>query len=143
MTRPPVPAPPDASEDPAGGRAALPRSVFFENFTQPPLPRRAFVRRMLRHGGYATGLIAVSVFVGTVGYHRLAHFSWVDSFLNACMLLGGMGPVGDLPDNLAKVFAALFALYSGLVFLVAAALLLTPVFHRVMHRFHWETTPRR
>jgi len=75
---------------------------------------------------------------GTVGYHVIAGFSWVDSFLNASMLLGGMGPVGDLPNDSAKLFASVFALYSGLLFLVAAGLMLAPVFHRVLHRFHWE-----
>jgi hypothetical protein len=114
------------------------KSIFFENISQPPIPIRAFYFRLLRHGGYVTGLIAISAFAGTIGYHMLAHFSWIDSFLNACMLLGGMGPVGDLPNNASKLFAALFALYSGLVFLVAAGLLLAPVFHRVLHRFHWE-----
>lgn len=119
------------------------KSIAFESISQPPLPRHAFYRRLLRHGGYVTGLIAASVFVGAVGYHVLARFSWVDSFLNACMLLGGMGPVGDLPNDAAKIFAALFALYSGLVFLVAAGLLLAPVFHRILHRFHWEVEERR
>ena len=81
-----------------------------------------------------------SVLVGMTGYHLFAHFSWIDSFLNACMLLGGMGPVGDLPDDGAKLFAGIFALYSGLVFLVITALILTPVFHRVIHRFHWDAS---
>lgn len=78
------------------------------------------------------------------GYRWIAHFSWIDSFLNACMLLGGMGPVSDtpLPNDRAKIFAGIFALYAGLVFLASAALLLTPVFHRVLHRFHWELTQR-
>lgn len=119
------------------------KSILFEHISHPPLPRRAFYLRLLRHGGYATGLVAVSVLAGTVGYHLLARFSWVDSFLNACMLLGGMGPVGDLPNDVAKIFAALFALYSGLVFLIAAGLLLAPVFHRVLHRFHWEIEEKR
>jgi len=81
-----------------------------------------------------------SVLVGMTGYHLLAHFSWIDSFLNACMLLGGMGPVGDLQGDVAKLFAGIFALYSGLVFLVITALILTPVFHRVIHRFHWDAS---
>lgn len=72
----------------------------------------------------------------------LAGYRWIDAFLNACMLLGGMGPVGDLPNDASKLFASLFALYSGLVFLILAALLLTPVFHRVLHRFHWEAKQR-
>jgi hypothetical protein len=91
-------------------------------------------------GAYAGVIVAVSVILGMAGYHWIARFSWVDSFLNACMLLGGMGPVGDLPNNAAKIFAGFFALYSGLVFLAVSALLLTPVIHRVLHRFHMEVS---
>jgi hypothetical protein len=95
---------------------------------------------MARQGMYASMLIAGSILIGMTGYHWIAGFSWVDSFLNACMLLGGMGPVGDLTSksNTAKIFAGLFALYAGLIFLVITALILTPVFHRVIHRFHWD-----
>ena len=89
---------------------------------------------------YANMLIAGSVLVGMIGYHWIARFSWVDSFLNACMLLGGMGPVGDLTGGAAKIFAGVFALYAGLVFLAVTALILTPVFHRVVHRFHWDAS---
>ena len=80
--------------------------------------------------------------LGMAGYHWIAGFSLVDSFVNACMLLGGMGPVGDLPNNAGKIFAGVFALYSGLVFLAVSILLLTPVMHRVLHRFHWEISRR-
>jgi hypothetical protein len=93
---------------------------------------------MAVQGGYATILVAASVLIGLVGYHWIAGFTWIDSFLNACMLLGGMGPVGELNGAGAKIFAGIFALYSGLVFLIAAGLLLAPVFHRVIHRFHWD-----
>jgi hypothetical protein len=95
---------------------------------------------MAQQAMYASMLIAWSVVLGMIGYHWIAGFSWVDSFLNACMLLGGMGPVGDLPGNAAKIFAGVFALYAGLVFLVVTALILTPVFHRVIHRFHWDAS---
>jgi hypothetical protein len=95
---------------------------------------------MARQGTYAAMLAAGSVLLGMTGYHFLAHFSWIDSFLNACMLLGGMGPVGDLQGDVAKLFAGIFALYSGLIFLVITALILTPVFHRVIHRFHWDAS---
>lgn len=95
---------------------------------------------MARQGGYAAMLISGSVFVGMAGYHWIARFSWVDSFVNACMLLGGMGPVGDLTGNPAKIFAGIFALYAGLVFLAVTALILTPVLHRVIHRFHWDAS---
>ena len=114
----------------------------YEHRTVPPLSRRAFTLRMLQHGGYALVLVAVSLFGGMCGYHWFARYTWTDAFLNTSMLLGGMGPVGELPTESAKIFAGIFALYSGLVFLIATALLLTPVLHRVMHRFHWERQSR-
>ena len=114
--------------------------LLYERRTQPPLTRRQFVRRLLRHGGYAAVLIAISLAIGTGGYMIFAGDSAIDAFLNASMLLGGMGPVGLLTSNSAKIFAALFALYSGLVFLVVAGLLIAPVFHRLIHRFHWDET---
>ena len=83
-------------------------------------------------------LLAGSLAFGMVGYHDLEGLPWVDAFLNASMLLGGMGPV-DMPHTEAgKLFAGLYALYSGMLFLVLAALILAPVFHRVLHRFHLE-----
>ena len=90
------------------------------------------------HGGFAALVIGVSLAIGTAGYHWLAEFPWLDAFLNASMLLGGMGPVGELATTSGKLFAALFAIYCGVVFLALAAILVTPVFHRVLHRFHWE-----
>jgi hypothetical protein len=93
---------------------------------------------MVRQGGYGSTLIAGSILVGMIGYRTIAGLGWVDSFLNACMLLGGMGPVGELNGNAAKIFAGLFALYAGLVFVVVSGLLLAPMLHRVIHRFHWD-----
>src|ERR1051325_6094001 len=109
-----------------------------EHRRQRLLTRAQFARRVLWHVAFAAAVIAVSLGLGIAGYHWIARFSWIDSLLNASMLLRGMGPVGDLPNDDAKVFAAGFALYSGLVFLVVAGLLLAPVFHRVLHRFHWS-----
>lgn len=103
-----------------------------------PPSARTFAHHVARQAGYATMLVAASVLLGMSGYHWIARYAWIDSFLNACMLLGGMGPVGDLPSDAAKLFAGLFALYSGLVFLAVTALGLAPVFHWVLHRFHWE-----
>ena len=96
------------------------------------------MRRMFQHGGYVALLVGASLVAGTVGYHVFAGQIWIDSFLNAAMLLGGMGPVGAIDSSAGKLFAAGFALYSGLVFLVAAGLMLVPVFHRVLHYFQWE-----
>lgn len=112
----------------------------YEHRGQPPLPVRLFIRRLLRQAGYGGLLVGASLIAGTAGFHWIVGKSVLDSFLNSAMLLGGMGPVGDLTrvSPGAKLFAAGFALYAGLVFLVVAGLLLAPVFHRVLHRFHWE-----
>ena len=110
----------------------------YEHRTHPILPRRAFAVRLWRHFLAALALVAVSLLVGIVGYHVLAHFSWLDSFLNAAMLLGGMGPVGDIPTAAGKLFAGIYALYAGLVLIAVSAIMLTPVIHRVLHRFHLE-----
>ena len=111
----------------------------YEHRGSPPLPLPRFLRRLAGHFAVASALAALSLLAGMAGYHSLEGLSWLDSFLNAAMLLGGMGPVGDGPQTSAgKLFAGVYALYSGMVFLVAAGLLLAPVFHRVLHRFHWE-----
>jgi len=86
----------------------------------------------------AFGLIGFALALGILGYRYIAGFTWVDSLLNASMILSGMGPVGTLDSNAAKVFASAYALFSGLVFIGATGILLTPVFHRVLHRFHIE-----
>jgi hypothetical protein len=103
-----------------------------------PLSREAFVRRLAKHVAVAAALVALSLAVGMAGYMLFEHLSWIDAFLNASMLMGGMGPV-DPPHTVAgKLFAGCYALYSGLVFIVTAALMFTPVLHRLMHLFHWN-----
>jgi hypothetical protein len=102
------------------------------------LPRREFAWRLWRHFLIAQAAVAISLLIGIFGYHFLAHLAWIDSFLNSAMLLGGMGPVGDIPTVSGKIFAGLFALYAGLVLIAASAVLLTPVLHRVLHRLHME-----
>lgn len=110
----------------------------YEHRTEPPLGHEHFMRRLRLHIGYGGMVVAASLLVGTLGFVTLSHETVVDAFLNSSMLLGGMGPVGDLGGTLGKLFASFYALYSGLVFLILAGLLLAPVFHRVLHRFHWE-----
>jgi hypothetical protein len=92
---------------------------------------------MVRHGAIAAGLVGVSLGLGMWGYSRYEDLAWRDSFLNAAMLLGGMGPVNPPKTDGGKVFAGLYALYAGLIFIVSAGLLLAPVVHRVLHRFHF------
>lgn len=116
-------------------------SIYEDRHTKPITPRR-FARRMGGHLAMAAGLIFVSLLGGMAGYEHYEHFAWRDAFLNTAMLLGGMGPVDPLRSNGGKLFAGFFALYAGGVFLVVGGLLLTPVIHRLMHKFHWEDEHR-
>jgi hypothetical protein len=88
------------------------------------------------HVAISTGAIAAGLAIGILGYHYIAHFSWIDSLLNASMILGGMGPMGNLEGNAAKVFASIYALFAGIVFIGVLGMLLAPFVHRLMHRFH-------
>ncbi|RPJ28149.1 MAG: hypothetical protein EHM33_05575 [Chloroflexi bacterium] len=112
--------------------------MFFEHHTQPMATQAEFAQRMLRYGLLTAGIILFSLGIGMLGYHYLESFSWVDSLLNASMILGGMGPVNPLQTNAGKIFASLYALYSGFVLLASVGVLAAPVFHRFMHRFHLE-----
>ena len=108
----------------------------------PLLSRARFLQRLARHALAALALLALSLGIGMCGYMAFEHLAPVDAFLNASMLLGGMGPV-DVPRSEAgKLFAGLYALYAGLVFLVAAGLVIAPLAHRLMHRFHWDDDAR-
>jgi len=97
-----------------------------------------FVRRLATHSAAALGLLAISLVIGMLGYVAFERMSWIDAFLNASMLLGGMGPVNPPQTDAGKIFAGVYALYSGLVFIVTAAVLFAPILHRVLHRFHWD-----
>jgi hypothetical protein len=108
----------------------------YEHRHQRLLTRAQFVRRVLGHLGIGTGGIAVALGIGIAGYHWIAGFQWVDSFLNASMILGGMGPIGDLPNNASKIFAGFYALFAGLFFIAMLGLLLAPFLHRLAHRLH-------
>jgi len=110
----------------------------YEQISHRPLPRREFVYRLLQHAGVVLGLIAASLALGMGGYVELEHLAPLDAFLNAVMLLGGMGPVDMPKTDAGKLFAGLFALYGGLLFLITASVALAPVMHRVMHKFHWD-----
>ncbi|MCX7015955.1 MAG: hypothetical protein NTW86_25935 [Candidatus Sumerlaeota bacterium] len=115
----------------------------FEHRRDPLLPRAAFLLRVLRHVGAGLAVVAVSLGIGVVGYHRLENLSWIDSLLNASMILGGMGPVAELKSAAGKLFASLYALFSGIVFLVIVGVMLAPAYHRFLHRFHLELDEER
>jgi hypothetical protein len=112
--------------------------MFFEHHSQPMATQSEFVRRMVRFGLVTAGIIFFSLAIGMLGYHYLESLSWIDSLLNASMILGGMGPVDPLHTNAGKIFASFYALYSGMILLASVGVLATPVFHRLMHRFHLE-----
>jgi hypothetical protein len=113
--------------------------MLYESHHIPPVSRRVFLRRMGGHFVTSAVLVAGSLGIGMAGYEHYEHLAWRDAFLNAAMLLGGMGPVETPVSPGGKIFAGLYALYAGLVFLVAVGVLLVPLLHRMLHKFHWKT----
>jgi hypothetical protein len=120
---------------------ALPKKRIFhyESRRDPIISRPAFALRLARSFAIASCLILFSLVGGMAGYHYLEGLPWIDAFANAAMILSGMGPLAPLQTWGGKLFAGLYALYSGLVVIVAAGVLLAPVIHRMLHRFHAET----
>lgn len=110
----------------------------FEHVSKPLIPKRAFRRRLVSASILVALLVAVSLAMGMLGYHWLESMTWLDAFLSASMLLSGMGPVGAPVTAGGKLFAGMYALYSGFVALICAAVLAAPVLHRFLHRFHIE-----
>ena len=108
----------------------------YERLKQPLLTRMQFASRVALHLLVAFGTATLALLAGVLGYHNLAHLSWIDSLLNASMILGGMGPVDRLETHGAKLFASLYALYSGVIFIALQGVLLAPFIHRLMHRMH-------
>jgi len=113
-------------------------SFAYEHHRQPLAPIAVFRRRVARHVLLALLGILVSLGIGTLGYHAFGREAWIDAFVNASMLLGGMGQIGDVTTVSGKVFSSLFALYAGLFFIAVSGLLLAPFIHRVVHRFHLD-----
>jgi len=114
----------------------------YEHRSHRVAPRHRFALRLLRHLLIATAIIAVSLMGGILGYEHYEHLGLRDAFLNAAMLLGGMGPIKTDLSEAGKVFAGVYALYSGLVFIVAAGVLLAPVVHRLLHSVHCDLDER-
>lgn len=110
----------------------------FEHRCQPPIPFGSFLLRQCHYFLSATLLLTFGLGIGMLGYHELESMDWLDAFLNAAMILGGMGPVDPLHTEAGKLFAGMYALFSGLIFLVAAGLFFSPSVHRLLHKFHFE-----
>jgi hypothetical protein len=111
----------------------------FEKKHEPLISREQFLLRMVRHVALSLLFILISLALGMGGYRFYEGMSWVDAFLNASMILGGMGPIGELHTNGGKVFAGCYALYSGLMAIIVVGVMAAPIFHRFLHRFHLET----
>ena len=110
----------------------------FEHHKRPLLPKRDFLRRQARYAGFSLALLAVSLGLGSAGYHSFGSMSWTDAFLNASMILTGMGPVDRMDTEAGKLFASFYALYSGIAFLTLAGVLFAPVYHRFLHKLHLD-----
>jgi hypothetical protein len=110
----------------------------FEHRSDPLLPRHSFLARAALYAGAASLLIGAALGFGVVGYHYLGGLPWIDALVNASMILGGMGPVDPITSHAGKLFASFYALFSGLLFIGAASLVLAPFIHRVMHKLHLD-----
>ena len=109
----------------------------YESRLAEPIAHAHFLRRLAGHIAAAASLITLSLFLGMAGYRWLEELTWQDAFLNAAMLLAGEGPITPLHTPGGKLFAGFYALYCGLVFLGVVALVLAPIGHRILHKFHW------
>jgi hypothetical protein len=123
------------------GKAVRPprRVLGFERKHQPLASRGEFAKRMVGSFALSSTLIGLSLFGGMAGYHHFENMSWIDAFANASMILSGMGPLAPLQTWNGKAFAGLYALYSGLMLILAMGIVIAPIVHRVLHRFHLES----
>jgi hypothetical protein len=112
----------------------------YEHHSQHLLPLKQFILRLLWHAILAIVVICFALGIGIYGYHHFAGLSWLDSFLNASMILGGMGPVNELRSSAGKLFASFYALFSGLVFVAIIAILIVPIAHRFLHILHLDSS---
>ncbi len=114
----------------------------YERRNQPLVPRRVFYHRLGRSLAAGSVVIVVALFIGMAGYHGFERLSWLDAFLNAAMILSGMGPVAPIQTTGGKLFAGCYAIFSGFALLTAAGVVFAPVIHRFLHKFHLEGDAR-
>jgi hypothetical protein len=110
----------------------------YEHKSEKLLPFDKFLRRLGVSSAIAFAIVGVGMLIGTLGYKFIAHLEWIDAVLNASMILTGMGPVAPMTDTASKLFATFYALFSGVIFLSGVGIMLSPLFHRILHRFHLE-----
>ena len=114
----------------------------FEHRTKPLLPRKVYYQRLARHALLGLLVIAGSLGIGMTGYHMFEKLPWIDAFVNAAMILSGMGPVATLQTDAGKIFAGCYALFSGLALVAILGIIFAPVVHRALHKFHLEDEGR-
>jgi hypothetical protein len=112
----------------------------FEHRQAQVLPRPRFYVRLARSATIGFIIILIALAIGMVGYHCLEKMPWIDAFANASMILSGMGPLGELKTESGKIFAGIYALFSGLVFISVVGIVFAPVVHRFLHKFHAEAS---
>jgi len=117
---------------------AHPHVLHFEHKRQPLASRKMFAKRLAGSFTLSLALIMLSLLGGMAGYHHFEAMPWIDAFVNAAMILSGMGPIGTLQTWNGKAFAGMYALYSGLVLILAMGIVIAPIVHRVLHRFNLE-----
>jgi hypothetical protein len=110
----------------------------FEHHNKHLLPRKEFYRRIAHHAALGITVLIVSLGIGMIGYHAFENLRWVDAFVNAAMILSGMGPVATLQTDGGKIFAGCYAIYSGLALIAILGIIFAPVVHRFLHKFHLE-----
>jgi hypothetical protein len=110
----------------------------FEQHHKPLIPRASFYRRLAKFAAFSFGLIVLSLGLGILGYRHFEGMSWIDAFVNAAMIMGGMGPLGELHTAHGKLFAGFYALYCGLIFIAAVSIIMAPIVHRFLHRLHMD-----
>ena len=115
----------------------------YEHRTKPLLPRKVYYQRLARHAALGLIVISGSLGIGMVGYHAFEKMPWIDAFVNAAMILSGMGPVATLQTNAGKLFAGCYALFSGIALITILGIIFAPVVHRFLHKFHLEDEGRK
>ena len=123
---------------PTPKKNALPSFLRFEQRRHSVIPRRSFIVRMLLAIALWAGITLVGLAIGMTGYAYFEGMSITDAYVNAAMILSGMGPLGELKTTAGKIFAGSYAIFSGLVIVIATGFVLAPIFHRVLHHFHVE-----
>jgi hypothetical protein len=114
----------------------------FEHHTKPLLPRKVYFQRLARNAAIGTVVLAGSLGIGMIGYHTFENLPWIDAFLNAAMILSGMGPVATLQTNAGKIFAGCYAIFSGIALITIMGIIFAPVVHRFLHKFHLQDEGR-